>query len=409
MVWNKYSLRQTALVVMTTVFLGSCGHDDAQQGGEGGAVPEAPIPIAFYAQEGQEEVVTRADEGTGCTDEGTYVTRADKGLNEVLPEGAKTFQVWGYKNMPNDELQTVMPGYTVRWIENSAATSTSNSHGWEYLDEIKEQTIKYWDWSATAYRFFGYADPIPYPEPTLTHEINGDIFKFSFIADGTNPDDCPYYSHLWFSNNNYPACPAYGQVVSLEFLKSLVKVRFLFISDDPDNMPIEDVDITKPAFKPSNDELIEQRGIITITYNLKGPAQKETCTLYDDPGTHDDDPTGILAFERHYYEVKRNIAGQPIDKDNHVIEIDEDILAGEKYWYTVLPATNQGTYTLTVNINNEDQTCVVPEAFMDWLPSYQYTYVFKVHADNGVSIGGVYSAFTPWTDGDTGKRIVFNW
>ena len=259
---------------MTTVFLGSCGHDDAQQGGEGGAVPEAPIPIAFYAQEGQEEVVTRADEGTGNTDEGTYLTRADKGLNEVLPEGAKTFQVWGYKNMPNDELQTVMPGYTVRWIENSAATSTSNSHGWEYVNQQatgqEEQTIKYWDWSATAYRFFAYADAMPYPEPTPSPTIENGKCLFSFTADGTNPDreaDCPYYSHLWFSDNT-----AYGQVVRLEFLKPFVKVRFMFISDDPD-MHIEDVAIAKPAFKPS-----DGRRILTV-YQGEGRMYNEDIAL----------------------------------------------------------------------------------------------------------------------------------
>lgn len=390
---KKYRLRHTALLVMMAVILGSCDHDTTHDGGGSGTVPETPVPIAFTALEGEEESVTRAGS--------TGVTRADRGLDEVLPDGNKTFKVWAYKNTDNGytSYQIVIPGYTVRWIENSAATSTTNSHGWEYVGQGEDQTIKYWDWSATAYRFFGYCgsgveatlqpatqDPEPSPER----------MEFSFTANAANETACPYYSRLWFTDNTYAHYPTreYGQVVRLEFLKPFVKVRFMFISDDQENMPIEDVDIVNPLFKPTDSEaIIKQSGAVTISYPLTGgweagAGPKETFSVSG--------ATGIAAFDHYYYEAA-------------VGETDEAILAGEKYWYTVLPATGQGTYTLTVTINGEDQSCVVPANFMDWLPSYQYTYVFKVHADNGVSIGGVYSAFKTWENGGEKERIVFNW
>lgn len=370
---------------MTAVCLVGCDRDTAS---DGGGMPDAFIPISFSAHEGEEETVTRSDAAPG-------ITRAEKGLEDVLPAGDEAFKVWGFKNTDINcsEFQTVMNGYNVKWTENSAATSTSNSHNWEYVGQGTNQTIKYWDWSATAYRFFGYVNV---GATNVITTLNTSTFTFSFYANADNESAAPYYSRLWISDNNYEHYPTrkYGEVVQLEFLKPFAKVRFLFISDEPDVMPIEDVDITNVYFKPTNNGTIEQEGTMTITYPLtgtwgSGTGSKET---YEVTGA-----TGISAFEYYYYEAA-------------VGETDEAVLAGQKYWYTVLPATGQGTYTLNVTVNGEDQDCVVPADFMNWLPCYQYTYVFKIHADNGVSIGGVYSAFKLWDDtGKTKDHTIYNW
>ena len=389
----KITLRHIALLVMLAACLGSCDHDTTQEGGEAMPVPETYTPIAFTAQQGEESTVTRAA-ATDAAATRPY-TRADKGLEEVLPAGDKVFKVWAYKNTAAEgdsytSYQTVMEGYTVRWAANSSATTTTNTHDWEYVNQQssgqEEQTIKYWDWNAKAYRFFGYAGSdvtvTPVPDATPTS------YTLSFTADATSTytiDATPYYSHLWLST---PADGTFGKAVALEFLKPYTRVRFMFVSDDPTNMPIEDIDIANPSFKPTDNGVIEQRGTATVTYPLTGTGTKETVAF---SGT-----TGLAAFERHYYEVSPD-------------ENDQAMIAGQKYFYTVLPATGQGNYTLTVDINGEKQTCVVPEAFMDWLPSYQYTYIFKIHADGGVTIGGVQSAFTQWDTINTNERTVFNW
>ena len=110
--------------------------------------PMSSTPITFSANQGEEQTVTRA--GTSLHD-----------------KGVSTFKVWGYKNMSynNDgtesygDLQTVFPGYTVNWTSNSSGSTTTNSNGWDYVNLISstgdEQSIKYWDWNAEAYRFFG--------------------------------------------------------------------------------------------------------------------------------------------------------------------------------------------------------------------------------------------------------------
>ena len=89
-------------------------------------------------------------------------TRAgERGLEEVLT-GEKKFKLFGYKNdafeAPNyTSYQVVMPNYDVCWIANSAYTTTSNTNDWEYVGQGTDQDIKYWDFGAKAYRFFGYA------------------------------------------------------------------------------------------------------------------------------------------------------------------------------------------------------------------------------------------------------------
>ena len=61
-----------------------------------------------------------------------------------------------------------------------------------------------------------------------------------------------------------------------------------------------------------------------------------------------------------------------------------------------------------MSVNGEPKSLVVPEEYMDWLPGYEYTYIFKVRESGGVVIDNVQSAFTGWTLHE-GTRKVYNW
>ena len=77
--------------------------------------------------------------------------------------------------------------------------------------------------------------------------------------------------------------------------------------------------------------------------------------------------------------------------------------------YTVIPTPDgQGTYTLTVNVDGDPKTAVVPAEFMTWQPGYVYTYIFKVHVDGTVTIDAVQSAFAPWSV-KSENYTVYNW
>ncbi len=365
-------------------------------------IEEPPVsdetPITFGSAEESAQQVTRAD---------------------GLEASTRAFTVWAYKNYsydsydngttgdPSDdidiygELQTVIPSYVVRWTDNSANSTTTNSHDWEYVNQQPtgqpEQTIKYWDWQSTAYRFFGVAggsgtytvgtilespDPL---RPQLSQsaqwsQLSQKTQSMTLTADVTNLDAVPYYSHLWFSTGNPTTFPdrQFGRTVQLLFLKPMVKVRFLFIKSDPTTELL----LTDKSFRPTDtSKKIYRRGTFNVSYPLTGTATSETWTVSN---TSNSDPTTIT-------------------------ELTEDYTDANKQWYTLLPAKNQGSYTLTVTVNGTEKTVGVPTEFMNWEPGFQYTYVFKVNDDGSVEIGGVLSAFTNWNYDSVLDRTVYNW
>lgn len=365
------SLRRFSRLIGLIGLIGLMGCSSEEPASQTGLRDETPIAFSSNMQE--EKSVTRA------------------GLETT---GETLFTVYGYKNTGMEgtdnytTYQTVFPGYTVNRAENSIATSTTNSNGWEYVAQEfvgqAEQTVKYWDWSAKAYRFFAVTKT--YDKLDIT-EANGAVkvtFRINLrTADGVNA--VPYYSHLWFSNNNYPDYPKYGDPVRLEFLKPVCQVRIMFVYEDPTNnnrinTPLDDI-----SFHRSDEVTIKQNGDVTITYPLIGTGKTETVS--------DTNASGIDGFSRDYRE------DDPSTTDKN----EED-----HFWYTVLPSTGQGTFTLDVTVDGDPKSTVVPAEFMDWLPGYKYTYVFKIHVDGSVAIDAVQSAFTGWSI-QANNYDVYNW
>ena len=331
------------------------------------------------------------------------------------------FTVWGYKNMDYEAdvyggTQTVFPGYTVNWISGSAATTTTNSNGWEYVAQQTtgdEQTIKYWDMGAKAYRYFavtgwGGAPPATY-EANKTYGANGTYgtngaykaYEFSMLADASDATEMaksPYFSKLWFSTGNVADYrdKQFGKPVTLEFLKPFARVRFLYKY----STPREGFKMTEQKFRPTTDvkaeeegkeedkEKIARKGTVTVHYPTEGPEIKEWYTVVVD----NDKSTRLEAFTEDF------------DPDN-----DAKVYSTcDNGWYWVLPIISQGDYTLTVKVNNNNRAVTVPAQYMQWLPGYSYTYIFKVTEEGGVEIGWVEYAMTPWTE-MTATKTVYNW
>ena len=361
-----------------------CSSGDAEEQ----MAKETGTAIAFSARQGDESTVTRAEQG----------------LEEVLLK-EKSFKVWAFKNPSESTVQYVMDGYTVNWIANSANTTNSNTNDWEYVNQQssdqEEQTIKYWDWGVAAYRFFGVAGA------TGTNVAKGKevtigtdkYYQVTFTADAKDERNTPYYSHLWYSTGKLPEYPArqFGQPVKLEFIKPLSKVRFKFIFEDQSKA--EDTELTNKSFRPTNGNTIKQKGDVTVNYPLTGTATKETFAASGEP-------EGMTEFKLDYYTS--TATGTKNEKEvviNPYLGADASKTGQE---YTVLPVTDQGSYTLHVYVNGEPKTAVVPAEYMDWKPGFLYTYIFKVHVDLGVEISSVQSAFTKWENHET-DHTVYNW
>lgn len=391
------------MTAAAALLLNSCSHDDATVEQSVSEPVEQGTPIAFSSNMQEEQTVTRA---VGLETKTTF------------------FKVYGFKNngpvgSPYSDYQEVFPGYLVKWVANTAGTSTTNTNDWEYVNQQDvgqmEQTIKYWDWSASAYRFFGVAGADGTNEVTAALKtINkGEaneykVYELTYEADAEkeaiDPTAVPYYSHLWFSTGNLVdyADKQFGQPVQLVFVKPLSKVCFKFIFEDPSQASV--TELSGQDFRPTNGNTIKNKGDVTVTYPLTGNATEEVFST-----TSEDE--GITAFTKDYYESTSTTTfneGLPNEKTVVTFPYYNAAVSPLRKVYTVLPAKNQGTYTLTVDVNGEPKTVIVPEEFMDWLPGYTYTYIFKVHEDTSVEISAVQSAFTEWTD-HTAEHTVHNW
>jgi hypothetical protein len=297
-----------------------------------------------------------------------------------------TFKVYGYKNTAYDAgtdaysgLQTVFNGYTVMYQAGTAGTTPSNRFDWEYVNGTT-QTVHYWDFSAKAYRFAGYA---PADAAVTKTETDAEL-KLSISADArtlTGIENTPYYAKEWFSNNNFPAYTAYGSPVTLTFMQPLTKVRIMFVNEDGTPVTASDIVYQKTTagsikFQPADaSKAIAVNGTVNVSYPLTGTDNTETLSI----------TAGTAAGD--------NIAA--------ITEPYEDALAfaSELHkWYTVLPMGAQGSYNISLEYNGQPRSTAVSAEYMEWQAGYQYTYVFKL-TDKGLTFMPQLYVYTKWQAG----------
>ena len=314
----------------------------------------------------------------------------------------QSFKVWCYKTKSYNSTtkiysdhQNVMDQYIVLWHENSAGTTESNVADWEYVGIANDyaagpggtQTVKYWDFSATSYRYFGFA---PHDESDVEYGQGGNLqptedtdhnwwYNISFTADAAHPEDAPLISKLWFSNNTYEKL--YGDMVTMEFLKPVTKVRIRII--DAEGKTIEspqDRGFTDLQFAPANgDASIVQRGKLKVSYALTGPTTVAN------------------------YLPQVSIVGSPEGtvKINRIDDTYSD-------YYYVLPHVEQGDYILTGHVGSSQKEATVPKEYMSWFPNVEYTYIFKMTDHDFQFIDIVQIGVTEWQT-EQSEHEIYNW
>lgn len=341
-------------------------------------IPFVALYLFSCAGSGQEEpnVPTQPEEPKGVSisfggNSGTWqdapTTRANKetGLETI----SKTFKVWGYKTTGGnytsgfEQSQNVMNEYNVNWTQQTANTTSSNTADWEYVG-IANQTIKYWDYSATSYRFFAYSIP------TAADNSSAPSFKEPTSIEGSTPNDAsfsipftynkdattvttPYISDLWISDNQNFENRKYGECVKLTFAPIIAKVRFKF-----NYLKDTKISITDIVFKNINDEHSPTEGNIIVSYPVTGT---ETKASYKWETT--EKGTEPIKFTIPYEE--------DADLNHQTTE--------RKKWYFVPPlGDSNGAYIITATIDGKKSTATIPAEYMQWKAGYQYTYIFKI-------------------------------
>lgn len=333
--------------------------------------------ISFGGNSGtwQDAPTTRANEETG------------------LETISKSFKVWGYKTIGGnntggfDHYQNVMDGYLVNWTQQTANPTSSNTADWEYVG-IANQTIKYWDYSATSYRFFAYSIPTTAAGNSTAPSFSGPLttegstnlhasfsIPFNYDKNATNVST-PYISDLWMSDNQNFENRKYGACVKLTFAPIITKVRFKF------NYQAESqVSITNISFRNVNDVPSPTSGNIIITYPITG-MDTQASYIWETTGTETEPINFTIP-----YEEEGDLNHQTTRR---------------KKWYFVPPlgdskTTQQSAYIITADINGKKATATVPAEFMQWKAGYQYTYIFKI-TEAGTNIAFTNMQVEKWVE-----------
>lgn len=323
--------------------------------------------------------------GNNDTWQDAPTTRAGKtGLETLFP----SFRVWGYKTTDTDlaTSQLVMEGYNVKYTQGSSGASQSNTADWEYVgitNTTTTQTIKYWDYSATNYRFFAYTpdDANIYVSTQDAGTANATTsFRLPFAYnENATATSFPYMSELWYSTKD-ATTSQYGKCVTLAFAPIIAKVRFKFAyPDGTAAISIKNIRFQDNRFidNPTNADT-PLSGDITISYPLAGTVSSNTPNFVwtsTDPKT--ENSTGSLVFTIPYE-----------DKDDAIHILDNPTLYNK--WYYVPPLGNssyvQGAYTVNAIIDGKNSSATVPAAYMQWKAGFQYTYIFKItQAGTGIT------------------------
>lgn len=328
--------------------------------------------IAFGGNSGNwQEAGSRAGAQNGAqigSKTGSRAGEGETGLETLF----SSFRVWGFKTKSDAlqegengtaDIQKVMEGYLVDWQNN----------GWEYIGKQNTflnttQTIKYWDYSASSYRFMAYAYNDETKEVTASTDANLSKTTFSipyaFSNDATSTTT-PYISELWVSNNQSTGQNKYGEQVKLTFAPLIAKVRFKFKYAEG-----QKPEITEISFKDSRWQKDEAgkattpiKGNIIISYPLS-----ETNT--DVSKKWDNQETGPLELTIPYEEKN-----DPIHQTSTY-----------QKWYYMPPMDiakyTQGSYTITAKVNGNPVSATVGSEYTQWKAGCQYTYTFKISETN---------------------------
>lgn len=308
---------------------------------------------------------------------GSRAGEGETGLETLF----SSFRVWGYKAKTDANqnggngtatIQKVMEGYLVDWDQNN---------GWEYIGKYNNtlklnQTIKYWDYSASSYRFMAYAYNGETKEVTASTDANLSTTTFSipyaFSNDATSTTT-PYISELWVSNNQYAGQNKFGEQVKLTFAPLIAKVRFKFKYADGQKPKIEDI-----SFKDSRWQKDEAG-------KLQWPASEGTTT-----------PTaGNIVISYPLSETNTEVSKRwelsttgpleltiPYEEENDLIHQTTTY----QKWYYMPPMDiakyKQGSYTITAKVNGNPVSATVSSDYTQWQAGCQYTYTFKISETN---------------------------
>ena len=380
--------------------LASCSSDDFLGDTPGSTPTSANSAINFGGDAGK---ITRATANTGTAAE--------------MLDGQ--FRIYGVKKMSETQIVSVFNEYSV-WDVANKNTTTSNTDGWEYVGAkgtsnlgkggislTQDQTIKYWDYSASEYHFVA-GSPISNFKYTLFpgKDIKSATIKGLAGHITPNNSETALTTHpVYIADPKVVKQTDYKNAVQFSFKRQQAMVRVGFYETIPG------YSITKINFYDAAGNVSDVNNIIltsgTADYfvggsNVEGTIYykwSETTPSY----TYAYSKTG-LTKSKNWYAGKMGTlattsAGTKIKLgDGTEMELlwgtDKDMSPNGYFTVIPTPSTTSAAPILIkcdYELSSDDgsgetikvtgATAAIPEAFSKWEANTRYTYLFKI-SDN---------------------------
>lgn len=386
---NKYFLYAASVLA-----LASCSSDDFL-GENSGNGQNATTAINFGGEAGK---ITRATSNTG-----DYVKMLDG-----------QFKIYGVKMATDGKLKSVFVNYSV-W--DDVNNTTSNTKGWEYVGTKKgatygtgnisldkDQTIKFWDYSASEYRFVA-GSPISaftYNVPVTDESKEIKSATITGLAGHINANET---GQAITTNPVYIAEPKvvkraeYQEPVQFSFKRQQAMVRVGLYETIP-GYSITEINFYKAGGSKAetvNNIILtsstenyfvggsDVKG--TITYDWTGATPSYTYTYTDETSLIKSQNWYAGKFEPHNAlatTVSTAAVADLYGKDNDM---------STNGYFTVIPTPSATTaapivikcdYTLTSDDDSGETikvtgaTAAIPAAYSKWDVNTRYTYLFKI-------------------------------
>lgn len=341
--------------------------------------PEKLVPITFGGEQ---------------AGEGSTVTRADQTLGH-------DFFIYGYKTLAADNMSEVFKPYTVHYAANSAGSSEENTHNYYYVDPENNQYIKYWDYSASEYRYWGYV-----PNNKIVASEDGRTLTITDIAlsidepkgkDSEN-NDIDYL----ISSLNVVQKTDFGKVVLLRFVHPYAKVRVMVYSGEnlvADNGTTSGdvIALSNISFGPlDGSKKIISAGKLEVNYPSSGDTE-----IYRISSPETKNELKYQNINLTSYNCASNTAATAIPDET-------SSTSGTEYYY-ILPLASgvePTDFKFSASYNGDTKTATVPASFMNWKPNYSYTYIFKIFDGTMLFVD---AKIVEWEKGGSGSQTWPNW
>lgn len=355
----------------------------------------------------------------------TGADAAQKLKNNFVVEGIKTV---------NSAAVEVFDNYNVNWKTNTANTTLSNSSDWEYVAQpiltgktaVQDQTIKYWDYSATQYDFWAYSlGGGTATVSSLAHDATLTSSAYTFEGTAAQLKDVFVSDLVTAYNPTVSGQPAFNQVVQFKFRSLVAKVRIALYETVP-GYSIKEVKFynsgtatsssTTAALYTTGDDVFNNNGVCTVYFKTIGSgnvndldynkahigftaASGEGGTAKSmNFGEFDAAAATTTYVIREKYETASTTDKLYIGRASN--EASYPGAKADNYYQIVLPNENGSVLNLKVDytlistdgsgetIKVTGASAQVPSIYAQWKSGYAYTYLFKISKDTNGQTGG---------------------